>query len=283
MGAVLVDGAGGPPVSNSILMISGSRIAAAGPRTAFVIPQNTEEIDGSGKFVVPAPIGVYMRTGNSVTATAGGETLSAGVITANTTPADAHRQMGEFGAAHRYIAVLDDVPRATEEAALEAGRRNQLPVFAQVSKLADAQRLVAAGAAGFVGMITDTGNIDRAFVAKMRDLRVVWIPNLSHQPAASLEMAKRNTMQLASAGVPIAVCCLDGREMELLVETGMSPGDVIVAATRIGASVVRKTADLGTLTPGKFADLWMLPKNPLEDVRNLHGPGIRKMRRGEWP
>src|SRR5262249_21030890 len=117
----------------------------------------------------------------------------------------------------------------------------------------------------------------------MRDLRVIWIPDLSHQPAASLEMAKRNTMQLASAGVPIAVCCIDGREMEILVEAGMAPGDGIVGATRLAATGVRETAELCTLTPGKFADLWMLPKNPLEDIRNLRGPGIRQMRHGEWP
>ena len=66
MGAVLIDGAGGPPVSNSIVLISGSRIVGTGPRTAFVIPQGTEEIDGSGQYIIPALIDVYVRVGDGV-------------------------------------------------------------------------------------------------------------------------------------------------------------------------------------------------------------------------
>ena len=282
VGAVLIDGAGGPPVSNSLVMISGSRIVAAGPRSAFVIPQGAEEIDGSAKVIIPALIDVYKRTGDAVTAFAGGQTLQAGLITAQASPADARRQIGEFAAARRYMALLDGAQPGTEEAALEEGRKNKLPVFARVSRLADAQRLLAGGVAGFIGMVVDTDGIDRPLLAKMRDLRVIWVPLLAHQPAAALEIAKRNTMQLASAGIPIAVGGIDRREMELLVDAGLSPGDAIVAATRNGALVVRKSLDLGTLTPGKLADLWMLSKNPLEDVRNLRGNGVRQMRAGEW-
>jgi imidazolonepropionase-like amidohydrolase len=44
---------------------------------------------------------------------------------------------------------------------------------------------------------------------------------------------------------------------------------------------VRKSVDLGTLQPGKSADLLMLPRNPLEDIRNLGGH-VPEMRAGEW-
>jgi imidazolonepropionase-like amidohydrolase len=282
VGAVLVDGTGGPPVSNSIVMISGSRIVAAGPRTAFVIPQGTEEIDGSGKYIIPALINVYMRSGDGVIALVGGQTALAGVIAPDVHPVVARVRVGEFAAARYYMALLDGVPPAVEEAVLDEARKNKLPVFARVNRLTDAQRLVTAGVAGFVGMITDTDQIDAAFLARMRDLRMIWVPLLSEQPAAGLETAKRNTQQMASAGVPIAVGGPSiEREMELLVEAGMSPGDAIVAATRNGAVVARKSLERGTLQFGRSADLWMLPKNPIEDIRNLRTRG-REMIAGAW-
>ena len=93
MGAVLIDGAGGPPVSNSIVLISGPRIVATGPRTAFVIPQGTEEIDGSRQYIIPAPIDVYVRTGDAVSAAADGQTFPAGVLAGQISPEDTRRQI----------------------------------------------------------------------------------------------------------------------------------------------------------------------------------------------
>jgi imidazolonepropionase-like amidohydrolase len=232
VGAVLIDGVGGPPVSNSVILISGPRIAATGPRTAFVIPQGADQIDGSRSFIIPTPI-------------------------------DA---LGQPAA----ITVIDHLEPAAEEAALEEGRKNKRPVFARVSKLAEVQRLLAGGVAGFIGMISDTDHIDRALLVKMRDLRLIWVPVLAQQPAALLDIAKRNTLQLSSLGVPIAVGGSPvEREMEVLADAGMSPGDIIVAATRTAAEVRRKSLDIGTLQPGRLANLWMLAKNPIEDIRNL--------------
>jgi imidazolonepropionase-like amidohydrolase len=57
-------------------------------------------------------------------------------------------------------------------------------------------------------------------------------------------------------------------EMELLAEAGLTPMEVIVAATRRGAELLRRTDDFGTLEPGKRADLLVLGANPLDDIRN---------------
>ena len=130
-------------------------------------------------------------------------------------------------------------------------------------------------------MITDTEQIDRAFLTRMRDLKVIWIPTLVDQPSGTLEVAKRNTLRLASGGVLIAAGGTPiERELELLVDAGLSPGDVLVAATRNAAMVLRKSLDLGTLQVGKRADLLMMPKNPLEDIRNLRQG--REMLGGAW-
>jgi imidazolonepropionase-like amidohydrolase len=57
------------------------------------------------------------------------------------------------------------------------------------------------------------------------------------------------------------------REMELLVEAGMTPMQVLVAATRTGARFFRRERDLGTIEEGKLADLVIVDGNPLEDIR----------------
>jgi imidazolonepropionase-like amidohydrolase len=57
------------------------------------------------------------------------------------------------------------------------------------------------------------------------------------------------------------------REMELLVHAGLSPREALRAATRNGA-VLLGVDSLGLLVPGKAADLVVLTKDPLADIRN---------------
>ncbi|MEE8350539.1 MAG: amidohydrolase family protein [Acidobacteriota bacterium] len=57
------------------------------------------------------------------------------------------------------------------------------------------------------------------------------------------------------------------RELELLVEAGMSPMQAIQAATVNNFEFLQEP-DLGTLEPGKLADLLILREDPLADIRN---------------
>jgi imidazolonepropionase-like amidohydrolase len=58
-------------------------------------------------------------------------------------------------------------------------------------------------------------------------------------------------------------------ELALLVETyGMTPMEAIRSATAIPAAFMGMDADVGTIEPGKRADLILLDANPLEDVNN---------------
>jgi imidazolonepropionase-like amidohydrolase len=57
------------------------------------------------------------------------------------------------------------------------------------------------------------------------------------------------------------------REMELLVGAGLTPREALRAATRNGA-VLLGADSLGLLAPGKVADLIVLKKDPLIDIRN---------------
>lgn len=56
-------------------------------------------------------------------------------------------------------------------------------------------------------------------------------------------------------------------ELENMVAAGMTPGQVIVAATRTSARIMGLD-DLGMVAPGKSADFVVLDANPLDDITN---------------
>ena len=56
-------------------------------------------------------------------------------------------------------------------------------------------------------------------------------------------------------------------EMQMMVEAGMSPLDVIRASTGVAADCIN-VGDVGTLEPGRWGDLIVLGANPAEDIEN---------------
>lgn len=56
-------------------------------------------------------------------------------------------------------------------------------------------------------------------------------------------------------------------ELENMVATGMTPAQVIVAATRTSAGIVGLD-ELGMVAAGKSADFIVLDANPLDDITN---------------
>ena len=97
---------------------------------------------------------------------------------------------------------------------------------------------------------------------------------------AGLEMGKKNLKTLSDNGVKIAFGTdsgiptrfpgyLEHRELQLMVEAGLTPMQAIVAATGTNAEILggAKTT-FGTLQPGKRADFLVLDANPLDDIHN---------------
>ena len=63
------------------------------------------------------------------------------------------------------------------------------------------------------------------------------------------------------------------RELELLREAGFHPLEVIRAATLDGAEALGLDKEIGSIEPGKLADLVIVGENPLENLKVLYGTG----------
>lgn len=71
------------------------------------------------------------------------------------------------------------------------------------------------------------------------------------------------------------------RELESLVDAGLTPWAALEAATRNPAEWLGTLAESGTIEPGKRADLLLLDADPLADIRNTQRIG-GVMRAGRW-
>jgi imidazolonepropionase-like amidohydrolase len=84
-----------------------------------------------------------------------------------------------------------------------------------------------------------------------------------------------NTRQAQKLGVPIAIGSDGGPsgvgahlEMEFLQEAGLTPAEVLVAATYGGAIALGVEDEIGTIEAGKLADMVVLNANPFTSIRN---------------
>ncbi len=188
-------------------------------------------------------------------------------------------------------------------AVIDEAHSEGLRVTAHIFNLEDAKGLLRAGIDAFAHGIRDR-DIDDELVALWSERpNVVLVPNLPNpgvagdlswlsgtvpaddlqrmqeaqrdRPAAqeSFGIQARNLARLSQAGITVAFGT-DGstpwavhQEMEDMVRSGMTPAQVIVAATRNSAELMQMT-DIGTVEVGKSADFIVLDANPLDDITN---------------
>ena len=188
-------------------------------------------------------------------------------------------------------------------AVIDEAHKNKLRVTAHLFTLEDAKGLWKAGIDAFAHGVRDR-DIDEEFLAMVKKRPAfVLVPNLPDRgvktdlswlktslPAGELQKLEaantdrpdaqtqfgiqaRNLAKMSAAGVRIALGS-DGNtpwaphvEMADMVASGMTPMQVIVAATRNGAEFLRM-ADSGTIEAGKSADFIVLDANPLDDITN---------------
>ena len=188
-------------------------------------------------------------------------------------------------------------------AAIDEAHRNGVEVTAHIFALEDAKGLLRAGLDAFAHGIRDT-DVDAEVIALFRERPdVVVVPNLpdpgvaadygwlrgqvpdsvrerlqaaaTDRPEAqtAFGIQARNLARLNAEGVTIALGT-DGNspwaahlEMADMVTAGMSPAEVLVAATRNAAALLGLDST-GTIATGKDADFVVLDANPLEDIAN---------------
>ncbi len=101
------------------------------------------------------------------------------------------------------------------------------------------------------------------------------LPALKQQ----FETAKKNLKKLASGGVKIGLGTDSGsadtypgyfeiREMMLMAQAGLSPMDIITAATSVSASILGVN-DIGTIAVGKSGNFLTFSNNPAEKMENI--------------
>lgn len=174
----------------------------------------------------------------------------------------------------------------------EAQFRNNRKVMAHAQGLQGVKQCIEAG----IHSIEHGIYLDDEAVQLMKEKEMYLVPTLL-APLSVIEFAEELGMSENSikkskqvmqnhidsfkkahqAGVKIAMGTDAGvfkhgtnlRELELMVEHGMSEMEAIVSSTKTAAECLGYDEDLGTIEVGKKADFIILDQNPLEDIKVL--------------
>jgi imidazolonepropionase-like amidohydrolase len=109
------------------------------------------------------------------------------------------------------------------------------------------------------------------FYAAARDHPERLTPGTADKELANDLLPKRNLPLAVKSGVKIAYGTDLGegdhtREFGLLIDNGLAPIEALFAATRNAADLIGAADRIGSVQPGKFADLVATPGNPLADA-----------------
>ena len=189
------------------------------------------------------------------------------------------------------------MPPEALEVAVRASHEAGLKIAAHCHGFEGTRLAVEAG----IDSIEHGTYVDQATVELMAERGTYMVPTMSTWDARErlatqmgwsreqmAEIYNRKENSIASfrralqAGVPIATGTDAGgsparhgfvaREVELMVENGMTPQDALVASTRVAANLLGIADETGTIEEGKQADLVLIDGDPLSDpaaLRNI--------------
>jgi imidazolonepropionase-like amidohydrolase len=193
------------------------------------------------------------------------------------------------GAAVIKVALDDRVgptlPAPVLAAVVEAAAGHGLGVTAHVGGAAEAAKALAAGVGELAHWPFDPAGLPDPLVDALAEATVA-VPTLHIDPSAARRAGVRRFVarggrvlygtDLGNQGPPPGV---DVRELRLLVEAGLEPGQALAAATSRAAAHLGLD-DRGRVEPGARADLLLVDGDPLADLANLER--VRLVTRDGW-
>ena len=129
-----------------------------------------------------------------------------------------------------------------------------------------------------LGKVAET--VELGAIAEAEGMTATSVAAGATRTAQRDRIAAQNLDRLHQAGVTIAMGTDAGNpltlhgpsiyaEMEAMQAAGLTPSEVLVAATRGGATAMGRQDDLGTIEAGKIADLVILEADPTTDIANM--------------
>lgn len=193
----------------------------------------------------------------------------------------------------------NSVGEDTLSAIVAEAQAHGLPVATHTVSVERAAEAARAGVSLIAHSVQDR-LADEAMIAAMLEAGTAYAPTLAvYEPAApqdagaegaetasmqvsraKFRFATENLRMLSEAGVLIAVGTDSGiagvphgeathRELELMVEAGLSPRQVLMAATSNSARAMRVSEDRGTIEAGRRADLVLVDGRPWERISDI--------------
>ncbi len=198
-----------------------------------------------------------------------------------TSPEDARQKIAQLideGAdVIKITLTIDFAPSLSLEEAsaiVETAHERGIPVSVHATQLVDLQRALDVGLDDIAHIVVD--HVPDEVIQRMVEADVSWVPTFDVSDGRGAD----NLRRFVEAGGRVALGNDAGflrgleigmpmREIEWMQAAGMTPMQIIVAATRDAAYVCRRADTLGTLETGKLADVLVVDGDPLEDLQAL--------------
>jgi imidazolonepropionase-like amidohydrolase/predicted enzyme related to lactoylglutathione lyase len=181
----------------------------------------------------------------------------------------------------------DNLPRLSVDvlkAIVDEAHKHKLRATVHTHREQDVIDAVEAGADGVEHGVCDSRFKDDRLASLLLErnvnytptLWIIWIGSLG-KDSKSFEIAKQNLKALSDKGVRISLgtdtlCSMPSpglntiQEMEFMAQAGLAPERILRAGTRDAAEHLGLLKDLGTVEPGKIADLILIAGDPLKDI-----------------